>query len=911
MRTHRRPTVNTRLSPIGTDFAGALQGFQPDSEAIDVRTDKNWRLLGQGLAILSLTAALAGCGGSSDGRSSGASGAAAPSASVAGMSPSVSGTPATAVAVDDRYSFRPTVANLAGMPLSFSIQNKPSWASFGRATGKLSGTPSATDAGTYAGIVIAASDGTTRIALPVFSIRVMAAAGNSSSNGAASATGSGSTYTVSVAVSGLSGAELVLQDNGGNNLAVSSSGTLKFSAALASGANYSVTVLAQPSGQTCSVVNGSGTVGASNITNIVVSCIGSTGASGSHVTAIWANDGEDKVTQDELRATTNSAAVRNSVWDGTTVKQFGARNEVVSFNLILEAGNSAATNVAVSLSNLSGPSGSIIRSVPRTTANLFNWTGTECELFFVRYLQITGLSYHGYGSYYEPQIPVKLEQPGSINPNGGPYTGTGGWTMRPNHDKFYPDIAVPLELVPTFTIATASNQSIWVDIYIPSMIAAGSYVGTVTVSENGTATHQIPVALTVRNFALPDTPSSKTMLFSSYADISLRYTGVAWSNSGTAQDEVTEQVLNNERLLAHRHKISLIGDDGTQSGDSPGSTYVPALTGALFTAANGYAGPGVSVGNNVYSIGTYGSWQSASWTATQASFWTNTNGWETWFEANSPSTTRFVYLIDESTNYSQTETWANWMATNPGIGQKLPSFATINLLNAEASVPSLNIAATTGIPGETSAFQATVNTYLADSPAKQLYMYSGFRPFEGSFETEDEGTALRELPWGQYKKGVNRWFYWEATYYDNTQEGGSGSADLFNNATTFGAPRTTSDPSLGMTGNASSNGEGVLFYPGTDALFPASSYGISGPIASLRLKHWRRGIQDVDYLTLAASIDPTAVANLVQQTVPSVLWELGCATSDCSWVIASPSWSADPSAWETTRLALAHIIDGQ
>ena len=89
-----------------------------------MRTDRNWRLLGQGLAVLTLTAALAACGGSSDASSSD-SGAAAASASAAGVSPSVSGTPPTTVAADNRYSFLPTVANPTGTPLSFSIQNKP------------------------------------------------------------------------------------------------------------------------------------------------------------------------------------------------------------------------------------------------------------------------------------------------------------------------------------------------------------------------------------------------------------------------------------------------------------------------------------------------------------------------------------------------------------------------------------------------------------------------------------------------------------------------------------------------------------------------------------------------------------------------------------------------------------------
>ncbi|WP_296445207.1 beta-propeller fold lactonase family protein, partial [Rhodoferax sp. UBA5149] len=85
------------------------------------------------------------------------------------------------------------------------------------------------------------------------------------------------TYTIGGAVSGLSGAGLVLQDNGGDNLAVAASGSLAFATAIGSGAPYAVTVLTQPAGQTCTVTNGSGTANA-NVTNVAVNCV--TGATG-------------------------------------------------------------------------------------------------------------------------------------------------------------------------------------------------------------------------------------------------------------------------------------------------------------------------------------------------------------------------------------------------------------------------------------------------------------------------------------------------------------------------------------------------------------------------------------------------------------------------------------------------------
>jgi hypothetical protein len=88
----------------------------------------------------------------------------------ANAAPTISGAPVTAVAAGQSYSFQPAASDADGNTLGFSIQNKPTWASFSTATGKLSGTP--TVAGSYAGIVISVSDGKVATALPAFGIEV-------------------------------------------------------------------------------------------------------------------------------------------------------------------------------------------------------------------------------------------------------------------------------------------------------------------------------------------------------------------------------------------------------------------------------------------------------------------------------------------------------------------------------------------------------------------------------------------------------------------------------------------------------------------------------------------------------------------------------------------------------------------
>ena len=82
-----------------------------------------------------------------------------------------------------------------------------------------------------------------------------------------------STYSVGGTVSGLlSGLSVTLLDNGTDSLKVSSNGTFTFATKLKGGAAYSVTVSTQPTGEQCSVSNGSGTIVASNVTNVAVAC---------------------------------------------------------------------------------------------------------------------------------------------------------------------------------------------------------------------------------------------------------------------------------------------------------------------------------------------------------------------------------------------------------------------------------------------------------------------------------------------------------------------------------------------------------------------------------------------------------------------------------------------------------------
>jgi len=93
--------------------------------------------------------------------------------------PSIFGTPDAATLIGDVYSFTPDANDADGDPMTFSIKNLPSWASFNASTGRISGQPTLGDIGMYEGILIKVSDGEASDSTMAFSIHVVQSADGS------------------------------------------------------------------------------------------------------------------------------------------------------------------------------------------------------------------------------------------------------------------------------------------------------------------------------------------------------------------------------------------------------------------------------------------------------------------------------------------------------------------------------------------------------------------------------------------------------------------------------------------------------------------------------------------------------------------------------------------------------------
>jgi N-acetylneuraminic acid mutarotase len=104
-----------------------------------------------------------------------------------------------------------------------------------------------------------------------------------------SVTCTANTYSIGGSISGLSHSGLVLTDNGGNALPVSSgSSSFTFSNQLAYGASYAAAVSTQPTGQTCSVGSASGTV-TGTVTSVSVTCTTNTFSIGGSISGLSAS----------------------------------------------------------------------------------------------------------------------------------------------------------------------------------------------------------------------------------------------------------------------------------------------------------------------------------------------------------------------------------------------------------------------------------------------------------------------------------------------------------------------------------------------------------------------------------------------------------------------------------------------
>src|SRR5262249_45935965 len=158
----------------------------------------------------------------------------------------------------------------------------------------------------------------------------------------------------------------------------SASGLFAFGAQLAEGSAYSVAVLTQPSGQSCSVTAGTGTIPGANVSNVGVSCVANAFTVGGTVSGI-----------------SGSVVLQNNLGNDLTVSANGS----FTFSSALQTGRTYGVTVLTqplgqtcTVSTGAGTvSGTNVTNVAVTCAtNAFSVGGTVSGLVGTVVLQVNG-----------------------------------------------------------------------------------------------------------------------------------------------------------------------------------------------------------------------------------------------------------------------------------------------------------------------------------------------------------------------------------------------------------------------------------------------------------------------------------------------------------------------------------------
>lgn len=558
---------------------------------------------------------------------------------------------------------------------------------------------------------------------------------------------------------------------------------------------------------------------------------------------VWAVHDGEKVERD---ARAHPARGRNAVWDGRTVRLFGARNEIVAFQVIVEADAAGIGRLAVSLPRLAHAAGAAILYRP-PAADPTDTVDRPIQIFAAHYMHVAVPSHASWvydrGSAAAPADPTGWK-PVQLVPEQAPRGGLPA--------------AVPGDRL----------QAVWVEIYTGRGRPAGRYHGTIAIDADGVR-RAVPVELEILDFDLPDRNSMHAMLYYEGSQPE-RYHG---RNLDPAYHR-----------LAHRHRTELVhAYDETAVAAARGR-----FSGDDFTRAQGYEGPGEGVGHVIVPRTFYGPGRGFE---ERDSAWRLSDAWITFLRSAVPQAITFLYMPDEPapSEFARIRRIADHVHANPGPGRALPIFVTHKYVDGLAGAIDIWDTGPNGFDVERARQERAAG--------RRYWFYNGGRPAAGAIVIDSPATDPRASIWAAFKHDVEVYFYWHAVHWrHNSQKQGDRDQNVWADSITFDNRRQPNKP---IDDQGYIHGDGVLIYPGEERLHPDEDRGVRGPIATVQLANFRRGLQDHQYLTIARGLGlEREVAAALQAIVPRVFSEAGEAVS-------FPE-TGDP--YEAARLALGRAI---
>jgi hypothetical protein len=538
------------------------------------------------------------------------------------------------------------------------------------------------------------------------------------------------------------------------------------------------------------------------------------------VAAVWAASDGDKIERDELRSPLKAG---NGVWNGSRVRLVTARNEVVAFQVIVEADEAGIDGLRVSLPELRNGESRIAYAAP--DADPTRYAGRPIQLFSVHYMhveQATKASWiYKLGTPSAPRDPLGWKPVQLVPENAR--AGRGGFPLK---------------------VAPGSGQSVWIEIYTGRGRPAGVYKGEVTVRA-GSWSRALPVELELLDFTLPDENSMDAMVFF----------------EGDQPELYMGQSLHPAfHRFARRHRIELVHAYDEASVEKNFGRF----DGSDFTAARGYEGPGEKMGYRIVPRTFYG----PNGFTKKEEAWPSADRWMTFLRQRLPKALTFLYLPDEPypQQYGEVRKLADMLHANPGPGGKLPLFLTHEYVKALDGVADYWCSGPEGFKIDT--------VKRERARGREYWIYNGGRPAGGAVVIDAPATDPRALIWGCFKHDISLYFYWHANHWrHNNQKPRDRVQNVWSNPITFD---NRGQPNKPVEHQSFANGDGVLIYPGMDKLHPAEDRGVPGPVGTIQLANFRRGLQDHQYLTLARKCGAEAeVREALEKVVPRMFSDAG------------------------------------
>lgn len=469
--------------------------------------------------------------------------------------------------------------------------------------------------------------------------------------------------------------------------------------------------------------------------------------------------------------------------------------------------------------------------------------------------------------YREVYVPVRHSAPRAVLPPGlvpdplvpftNPYTGEPIPEPKWQGDRQ----AGPRFGASGFELWDGRQQPLWVDVWVPRDAAPGIYTGVFRVGAADGAAAELPVEVTVWDFELPEGPTHENH-FGGFNRVAAYHGLKPDSDAFRAIEERYAQ-----SMAEHRINPPLPGSLRPTVAEDGTAEFPEELDGRITAFVQRF-----HVTNLEIPRAPFGDAPGADREKALRYY----RSWYAFLEKKGWAARSYLYMLDEPNTPEQYEQVRRLGALVQEAEPRIRRLVVEQPYVQDPAWGTLDEAIDIWCPLFGFVHEPSVRRVLDQGDAVWSYsaLVQSAPPYHPEFEQVKGDnppywqmdfplTAYRIAPWLNRRYAITGLLYWSTVYWGSPER------------------NPWDDPGFRIRWN----GDGALFYPGDDA-------GIEGPVASMRLKNLRDGMEDYEYFVL---LESRGGKEVVEEVVRSAVPAWG-------------SWDQDPNRLPDLRRRLAEEI---